>query len=64
MFSICFILLSTHLKLSIDIFIMSKLIKHAMISSLSAAGRWLATLKNKNLHLTYKIFSKYFSKLT
>ncbi len=48
LFSICFILLSTNLKLSIDIFIMSKLIKHAMISSLSAAGRWsLATLKTK-----------------
>ncbi len=43
------------LKLSIDIFIMSKLIKQAMISSLSAAGHWsLATLKNKNLHLTNK----------
>ncbi len=43
---------------------MSKLIKHAMISSLSAAGRWsLATLKNKNLHLTYTIFSKYLYKL-
>ncbi len=53
LFSICFISLSTHLKLSIDIFIMSKLIKHAMISSLSAAGRWsLATLKN--VHLTNK----------
>ncbi len=37
--SICFISLSTNLKLSIDIFIMSKLIKNAMISSLSAAGR-------------------------
>ncbi len=55
LFSICFISLSTNLKLSIDIFIMSKLIKHAMISSLSAAGRWLlATLKNKNFHLTNK----------
>ncbi len=54
LFSLCFISLSTNLKLSIDIFIMSKLIKHAMISSLSA-GRWLlATLKNKNLHLTNK----------
>ncbi len=41
LFSICFISLSTNLKLSIDIFIMSKLIKHAMIS-------WsLATLKKK-----------------
>ncbi len=41
-----FISLSTNLKLSIDIFIMSKLIKHALIS-------WsLATLKNKNVHLT------------
>ncbi len=50
-----FISLSTNLKLSIDIFIMSKLIKHAMISSLSAAGRWsLATLKNKNLNLMNK----------
>ncbi len=39
LFSICFISLSTNLKLSIDIFIMSKLIKHTMISSLSAAGR-------------------------
>ncbi len=47
LFSISFISLSTNLKLSIDIFIMSKLIKHAMMSSLSAAGRWsLATLKN------------------
>ncbi len=32
LFSICFISLSTNLKLSIDIFIMSKLIKHAVIS--------------------------------
>ncbi len=32
LFSICFISLSTHLKLYIDIFIMSKLIKHAMVS--------------------------------
>ncbi len=48
LFSICFISLSTNLKLSIDIFIMSKLIKHAMIS-------WsLATLKNKNVNLTNK----------
>ncbi len=50
LFSICFISLSTNLKLSIDIFIMSKLIKHAMMSSLSAAGRWsLATLKKLKL---------------
>ncbi len=49
LFSICIISLSTNLKLSIDIFIMSKLIKHTMISSLSAAGRWsLATLKNED----------------
>ncbi len=39
LFSICFISLSTNLKLSIDIFIMSKLIKHIVTSSLSAAGR-------------------------
>ncbi len=39
LFSICFISLNTNLKLSIDIFIMSKLIKQAMIGSLSAAGR-------------------------
>ncbi len=32
LFSICFISLSINLKRSIDIFIMSKLIKHAMIS--------------------------------
>ncbi len=32
LFSICFISLSTNLKLSINIFIMSKLIKQAMIS--------------------------------
>ncbi len=32
LFSICFISLSTNLKLSIDIFIMSKLIKHAIVS--------------------------------
>ncbi len=38
LFAICFISLSNS-KLSIDIFIMSKLIKQAMISSLSAAGR-------------------------
>ncbi len=55
LFSIGFISLSTNWKLSIDIFIMSKLIKHAMPSTLSAAGRWsLATLKNKNFHLTNK----------
>ncbi len=45
LFSICFISLSTNLKLSIDIFIMSKLIKQAMISSLFAAGRYLKKLK-------------------
>ncbi len=39
LFSICFISLSTNLKLSIDIFVMSKLIKHIVTSSLSAAGR-------------------------
>ncbi len=38
-FVLCFISLSTNLKLSVDICIMSKLIKHAMISSLSATGR-------------------------
>ncbi len=32
LFSICFISLSTNLKRSIDIFIMSKLIKHVLIS--------------------------------
>ncbi len=43
LFSICFISLSTNLKLSTDIFIMSKLIKHAMTS-------WsLATLKKLKL---------------
>ncbi len=52
LFSICFISLSTNLKLSIDIFIMSKLIKHAMISSLSAASRWsLATLKKRTFNV-------------
>ncbi len=45
LFSICFISLNTNLKLSIDIFIdniyldIYKLIKQAMIGSLSAAGR-------------------------
>ncbi len=47
LFSICFISLSTNLKLSIDIFIMSKLIKHAMTSSLSAAGRYFKKQKLK-----------------
>ncbi len=40
LFSIRFISSSTNLKHSIDIFIMSKLIKQAIISSLSAAARW------------------------
>ncbi len=53
LFSICFISLSTNLKLSIDIFIMSKLIKHAMIS-------WpLATVKNAP-----NVFLNYLNKIT
>ncbi len=50
LFYICFISLSTNLKLSIDIFIMSKLIKHAMISWPLAVSYF----KNQNLHLTIK----------
>ncbi len=37
---LCFISLNTNLKLSMDIFIMSKFIEQVVISSLSAAGRW------------------------
>ncbi len=58
LFYICFISLSTNLKLSINIFIMSKLIKHTMIS-------WplvVSYFKKKNLHLTNKKCSKCFSK--
>ncbi len=55
LFSICFISLSTNLKRSIDVFIMSKLIKHAMIS-------WpLANVTVKNVP---NVFLNYLNKIT
>ncbi len=65
LYSICFISLSTNLKLSINICIMSKLIKQAMISW----SLFVSYLKNKNLHLTNKknapnVFLNYLNKIT
>ncbi len=65
LFYICFISLSTKLKLSTNIFIMSKFIKQATIS-------WplvVSYIKNKNLHLTNKkndpnVFLNYLNKIT
>ncbi len=64
LFSLCFISLSTNFNFSIDIFIMSKLIKHAMIRHRHVYTRNMSHIKTKTLSLTIKYKTVHYDNAT